>query len=217
MSALSCEHTQRKKPGSGKKAGSVNNLAAPAFLGIPPKKFRAVIAELPVYSWMHDANYTIAHTNDMFKDKYGDCIGTLCHRYFMKNDYVCNCCISGQVLKSNSGEKCSGCSCGGASRNTHTFHRSFIKKDGSKFVLKSTIVMDNLYNSLDGFEDRQESQGEDISNIFWSMCSWCKRIKNDKSNWINLDSFLIHYCNIIISQGICPKCIEKIYPGMKKH
>ena len=216
MSTFSCEHTQHKRPGSSRKARSVDILAAPTFLGIPQKKFRAIMDELPVYLWVHDENYTIVHTNNRFTDKYGDCIGKLCHRCIMKNDYVCNCCISGQVLKSNSGKKCSGCSCEGASKNTHTFHRPFTRKDGSKYVLKSTIVMDNLYNSLNGFEDKQGSQDEDISNIFWSMCSWCKRIKDDKSNWINLESFLIHYFNIIISHGICPDCIEKLYPGKNK-
>jgi hypothetical protein len=217
MSSISCEHTQRKKTGPRKKARSVDILTAPTFLGIPKKKFHAIIDELPVYLWMHDENYTIVHTNNRFNDKYGDdCIGKLCHRSIMKSDYVCDCCISGDVLKSNHSKKCSGCSCEGANKNTHTFHRPFTRKNGSKYVLKSTIVMDNVYSYLNEFEDKKESPDEDISSLLWSMCSWCKKIKDDKSNWINLESFLIHYFNIVISHGICPDCIEKLYPSMEK-
>ena len=215
MSPFSCEHKQSKKSGSLKKSGPVDIIAAPTFFGIPPKKLHTIIDELPVYLWIHDENYTIVQTNNRFNDKYGDCIGKLCHQCIRQNDHACNCCISGQVLKSNHSKKCSGCSCDGADRKTHTFHRPFTRKDGSKYVLKSAIVMDNLYNNMICLEDNHESPDEDISNIFWSMCASCKKIKDRKNNWINLESYLINYFDIAISHGICPGCLEKLYPGMK--
>ena len=51
--------------------------------------------------------------------------------------------------------------------------------------------MDNLYNNMMSLEDNQESPDEDISNIFWSMCASCKKIKDRNNNWINLESYLI--------------------------
>jgi len=205
-----------RNPHPQKNAGTVDVVAAPTFLGIPKDKFRDIIYELPVYLWMHDEDYTIVNANNSFKDKYGDCIGKLCHQCIQKSDTVCKCCISAHVLKSNSGKKCTHCSCAESSEHTHTFHRPIVRIDGSKYVLKSTIVMDNMHQWLKEFEEKQEEPSEDIANIFWSMCSSCKNIKDDKGNWINLENFLTYYFNIVISHGICPDCIEKLYPEIRR-
>jgi hypothetical protein len=207
---------QRSSATSEKKTDSVDILAAPTFLGIPQKKFRDIIEELPVSLWMHDENYIIVHTNNMFKDTYGDCMGRPCYQSLMQSDSVCKCCLSGRVLQRNSGEKCSNCSCRGENNNIQTFHYPVIRKDGSKYILKSTIVMDNLHSSLKEFEYTEESPADDIASMFWTMCSACKNIKDDKGNWVNLENYLVNYFNIIISHGICPDCIEKLYPGISR-
>jgi len=201
---------------TSEKADTVAIIAAPTFLGIPQKKFRDIIDELPVSLWMHDENYTIVHTNNRFRDIYGECMGRPCYQSLMQSDSVCKCCISDRVLQRNSGEKCSGCSCRGKNKNIQTFHQPIIRKDGSKYILKSTIVMDNLYSSLKEFEDTKESPADDIADMFWTMCSACKNIKDDKRNWVNLENYLVNYFNIIISHGICPDCIEKLYPGIAR-
>jgi hypothetical protein len=74
--------------------------------------------------------------------------------------------------------------------------------------------MDNLYNNMMSLEGNHENPDEDISNIFWSMCASCKKIKDTKNNWIQLESYLINHFDIAISHGICPGCVEKLYPGM---
>jgi hypothetical protein len=216
MSTFSCEHKRQKRPRSPGKTRSIDISAGSTSFGIPQKKFRALIDELPVSMWMHDENYTIVHANKRFKDKYGDCLGMFCHRCIMKSDSVCDCCMSGYVLKSNQNKKCHGCSCEGRNSDIRTFHRPITGKDGSKYVLKSSLEMDKLYYCLKDLEGEAENLHENISNIFWSMCSSCKSIKNDKGSWINLENFLIHYFNIIISHGICPDCIDKLYPALLK-
>ena len=216
MAKPSSRFKKQRSSVASEKAGSVDIVAAPTFLGIPQKKFRDIIDELPVSLWMHDENYTIVHTNNRFRDIYGDCLGRPCYQSMMQSDSVCMCCISGRVLQRNSGEKCSGCSCRGKDKNVQTFHHPVIRKDGSTFVLKSTIEMDTLYRSLKEFEDKKEGPAADIANMFWTMCSACKKVKDEERNWVNLENYLVHYFNIIISHGICPDCIEKLYPEISR-
>ncbi len=209
--SISCEHSEDNR------RGPVDIVTAPTFIGIPHKKFRAILDELPVFLWVHDEHYTVVHANSTFRARYGDCIGKPCHRCIMKLDHVCSCCISDQVMESCSARKCSGCSCEGAATNTQTFHRPYTRKDGSKYVLKSTIVMDNLYKSLDDLEDTYGSKAEDTSRAYWSICAWCKKVKDDSGSWIEFESFLGHYFNITISHGICPGCAEKFFSSEKAH
>jgi PAS domain len=214
MSTFSSLPAQRKKFDSRKKTGVVDISTPSAFLGIPQEKFRDLIDNLPVYLWMHDENYTIVHANKRFRDKHGDCLGMFCHQFLMKQDGICDCCMSGYVLTRNKNKKCHGCSCEGRNSGIQTFHRPISGKDGKKYVLKSTIEMDKLYTCLNDSADEKEYTHENSSNSFWSMCSSCKKVKDDESRWINLENFLIQYFNIIISHGICPDCIEKLYPGI---
>jgi hypothetical protein len=216
MSSLSREDLQQQGTRTKSKTSAVDIVAVPTFLAIPQKKFRDIIEELPVHFWVHDENFTIVHTNSRFRNKYGNCNGKLCHRCIMKNDQVCSCCMSGQTLKSKSVKKCSNSGCLAAGRNTHIFHRPFAKKDGSKYVLKSMVEMDSMHDNLSEYENEYESPGENMLNVFWTMCSGCKKIKDGKNKWITLETFLIQYLNIVISHGICPSCIRRLYPELEK-
>lgn len=216
MSKLSRQQTKKDGSYNKRTSADVDIVMASTYLAIPKDRFQDIIDELPVYVWVHDENYTIVHTNRKFKDRYGNCNGRQCHHCIMKSNNVCNCCISSRILKNNSEEKCIGCSNAGGNMNAHTFHRTFIKKDGTKYVLKSVVMMDYLYQWLKEFDEIKEESEADIDNIFWSMCSSCKKIKDDKSNWINLENFLIHNLKIIISHGICPECINKLFPQIKR-
>lgn len=43
------------------------------------------------------------------------------------------------------------------------------------------------------------------------ICSYCKRIRDDKNYWEQLDTYLMEHSQLEFSHGICPECYEKIY------
>ncbi len=48
------------------------------------------------------------------------------------------------------------------------------------------------------------------------ICSYCKRVRNDRSYWQQLDSYLREYADVQFSHGICPECQEKhVMPQFK--
>ncbi|MCB9496220.1 MAG: response regulator [Fibrobacteria bacterium] len=45
------------------------------------------------------------------------------------------------------------------------------------------------------------------------ICSSCKNIRNDDGYWIQVESYLSERSDLRFSHGICPKCMEELYPG----
>jgi DNA-binding NarL/FixJ family response regulator len=48
------------------------------------------------------------------------------------------------------------------------------------------------------------------------ICSNCRRIRNDKGYWERLEEFIQQHTDADFSHGICPECMEAIYPKFKK-
>ncbi|MGV8058212.1 MAG: MASE3 domain-containing protein [Smithellaceae bacterium] len=47
---------------------------------------------------------------------------------------------------------------------------------------------------------------------FLPICSACKKIRNDKGYWEQIESYIGEHSEALFSHGICPECVEKLYP-----
>lgn len=45
------------------------------------------------------------------------------------------------------------------------------------------------------------------------ICSGCKKIRDDKGYWEHLESYITSNTGALLSHGICPECMKKMYPG----
>jgi hypothetical protein len=48
------------------------------------------------------------------------------------------------------------------------------------------------------------------------ICASCKRIRDDKGYWNHLESYIRDHSEAEFSHGICPDCVEKLYPEFNK-
>jgi hypothetical protein len=48
------------------------------------------------------------------------------------------------------------------------------------------------------------------------ICASCKKIRDDKGYWNQLESYIKEHSEANFSHGICPECIEKLYPELQK-
>jgi hypothetical protein len=46
------------------------------------------------------------------------------------------------------------------------------------------------------------------------MCSSCKKIRDDKGYWNQVESYIGTHLQAEISHGLCPECAEKLYPDI---
>ncbi|MEE4264543.1 MAG: MASE3 domain-containing protein [Desulfobacteraceae bacterium] len=44
------------------------------------------------------------------------------------------------------------------------------------------------------------------------LCSFCKKIRNDRGQWENVDTYIHKHSQADVSHGICPDCMKKHYP-----
>jgi GAF domain-containing protein len=41
------------------------------------------------------------------------------------------------------------------------------------------------------------------------MCAWCRKVRDDKEFWHNVEVYLRDHAGVAVSHGICPECFEK--------
>ena len=53
------------------------------------------------------------------------------------------------------------------------------------------------------------------------ICSHCKKVRDDKGYWNQIENYLLEHSGAFVSHGICPECAVKyypdIFPGKKPH
>lgn len=47
------------------------------------------------------------------------------------------------------------------------------------------------------------------------ICSVCKKIRDDKGYWNQIESYISKHSEAVFSHGICPDCGKKLYPDLK--
>ena len=51
---------------------------------------------------------------------------------------------------------------------------------------------------------------------FLPICASCKKIRDDKGYWQQIDCYISDHSDAEFSHGICPDCAKKLYPGRIK-
>ena len=75
---------------------------------------------------------------------------------------------------------------------------------------------ENLEKKVDErTQDLQESleQVNALSGLL-PICSFCKKIRDDKGYWNQIESYIHNHSEAQFSHGVCHECAEKHYPDM---
>lgn len=48
------------------------------------------------------------------------------------------------------------------------------------------------------------------------ICASCKKIRNDKGYWEQLETYIMEHTDAQFTHGICPECMERLYPEIYK-
>ena len=48
------------------------------------------------------------------------------------------------------------------------------------------------------------------------ICSFCKKIRNDKGYWDQLEAYISHHTDAEFSHSICPECVIEYYPEFQE-
>jgi len=100
----------------------------------------------------------------------------------------------------------------------------FLSRDGSE----KTIAWSNISGyfpilgwkswkvGLDITELKQTMARVDTLNGLLPICANCKKIRDDKGYWNRLEAYIQDHSEAEFTHGICPECIETLYPGLQE-
>ena len=114
----------------------------------------------------------------------------------------------------------------------------FVRKDGTVFpisVITSPIsVGGRTIASVTAFRDiserkKIEQEKEDLIaelrkalatiktlHGILPICASCKKIRDDKGSWNQLESYIREHSEAEFSHGLCPDCAKRLYPDYYK-
>ena len=46
------------------------------------------------------------------------------------------------------------------------------------------------------------------------ICSYCKKIRDDKGYWNQIESYIRDHSGAEFTHGMCPECLKKHYPDL---
>jgi hypothetical protein len=49
------------------------------------------------------------------------------------------------------------------------------------------------------------------------ICSSCKKIRDDDGFWQQVEIYVSAHSDAMFSHGICPECVERLYPDIRPH
>lgn len=93
------------------------------------------------------------------------------------------------------------------------------------FMIFSTLIGIFYRKNKDANEKKskliiqlQESLAEiKILSGLLPICSSCKKIRDDKGYWEEIECYITAHSEAGFSHGICPECTEKLYPDFVKN
>ncbi|MBN1219298.1 MAG: hypothetical protein JXM69_10250 [Anaerolineae bacterium] len=78
------------------------------------------------------------------------------------------------------------------------------------------LVIENvrLYELAQERADKLEKAQQEIKILrgIIPICTSCKRIRNDEGYWQQVETYISEHSEALFSHGLCPDCIEKLYP-----
>ncbi len=84
-------------------------------------------------------------------------------------------------------------------------------------------AMGLLVGQISRQRDELEKSGEDLLNALnqvkklsglLPICSSCKKIRDDRGYWNQLESYIENHSEAEFSHGICPECAKRLYPDL---
>ena len=90
------------------------------------------------------------------------------------------------------------------------------------------ITLNRLYYSIKKYKQAEEEKERLIEELqeamsevkklsgFLPICANCKKIRDDRGYWNQIESYIKNHSEAQFSHSMCPECAEKLYPNLKK-
>jgi len=76
-----------------------------------------------------------------------------------------------------------------------------------------------LVNTLENLEKKNQELNRALSEVktlrgLLPICSSCKKIRDDKGYWNQIEGYIGEHSEVEFSHGLCPDCAKRLYPDI---
>ena len=103
-------------------------------------------------------------------------------------------------------------------------HLEVAERSKSQYELQNrNEELERLNFQLTATKDRLESVNADLAGALRDIkqlsgllpiCASCKKIRNDRGYWEQIETFIRNHSEVQFSHSICPGCLKKLYPDL---
>lgn len=188
------------------------------------QRFRHLMDSMNALVYVADMNtYELLFINEYWKNIFGDIVGKICWKTLQKGqENPCDFCTNMYLLDKdgNPGDVYTW-----EFQNTVTkkwffiFDRAIRWSDGRIVRLEiATDISDRKQAELvkEALIEKLEKTISEIKTLrgFLPICASCKKIRDDKGYWNQIESYIQNHSDAEFSHGICPGCAKKLYPNL---
>ena len=183
------------------------------------EKYRSITESMVDAMYICSPDFRVEFMNPAMINKIGyDATGEHCFQAIYGLDEKCPWCIHEKVQK---GEYVTTEIVNPKDGRAYNVSHSPIFHNNDS-ISKMTIFRDITQRKL--LEEERERLIEELKNALdqvkqlsglLPICASCKKIKDDKGCWHQIESYIRDHSEAEFSHGICPECIKKLYPGLK--
>ena len=183
------------------------------------EKYRSITESMIDAMYICGPDFRVEYMNLAMVNKIGrDATGEHCFQTIYGLDEKCPWCIHEKVQK---GEYVTTEIVNPKDGRTYIVaHSPIFHKNDS--ISKMTIFRDITERKL--IEEEQEKLIKELKNALdqvkqlsglLPICTSCKKIRDDKGYWSQMELYIRDHSEAEFSHSICPECVKKLYPDVK--
>ena len=90
-------------------------------------------------------------------------------------------------------------------------------------ILRDAIELFSLRHARQEMTRQLEERNRQLENTLAQVrqlqgmlpiCAACKKIRDDKGYWQQIEDYIIEHSEVIFSHGLCPSCAHRLYPDV---
>jgi PAS domain S-box-containing protein len=180
-------------------------------------KLEAIIAAIGDGIRILDTDFRILYENKVHRELLGEHTGEYCYEAYQGRKSVCEHCPV-DISFRNGG--------------IHTMERTVPTRHGQRYIeITSSLLKNSEDKVIAGIEvvrdvterKRLEAEREMLIDELREalakirtlkglipICAWCKKARDDKGYWEELEHYIRDHTDADFTHGICPECLEKV-------
>jgi len=185
-----------------------------------------VVGNVDVALTIIGTDYKIIWVNNTISKWFGkdlsEFVGKHCYKEFEQKNSVCHYCSAVKAI---------------ATGQPNEAETQGIKPDGTPFTVRDkvypiikdgeVIAFNEIVEDITARKLAEEEREKLIKELqealkeiktlrgILPICSFCKKIRDDKGYWEQVDVYIHKYSQADISHGICPACAKEHYPDLE--